>query len=895
MENSKLILKTGKLEKTEGIGFEGNKWVFNNNDPQIYVEFQHEIQEIQILCDLGNADFEEANATLYFRKAGEGYCEENTCKIPFLPQKKIVREIHFDVPIKGLRFDPVDFQGKCFVKKISIEVLDEKGGFEKYLEEKIGSSLAREKVIVITHDLSMSGAPILAYHIANGLKDRGKDVVVLAGHAGNGYLEKKYDDKNIPVINVGDVKKREYDYITVSNTVQSLEEIKYKEKIVAFLKKKGFTVAIANSIVSGQFVDLMKNYNYKVISLIHEMKATIEFYGLKKYGEKIARYADYIVFPNQIVKNDFNDLFPDLKGKCLIQAQGVYLDDKKESINSYSFNLEEYNIQANDVVIMSSGTCELRKGVDLFVDAAIMLFKNCQKKNIHFIWTGDFNNPELECWVKNQMERSGVDENIHFIPFIKDTHKYRSLLQRANIFWAMSREDPFPSTVLEAMKNGVPIVGFSGTGGIQIMLSEKRGILIDDFDLNKFVLASKCLIEAREDYSDMVRNAKTYVDELTFDNYIAFLETCIGRKQVICPKLDLNKWGNAKHFYDQQLKEKSFEEKKIELVKASLKKAFSFTRTDKSKVVLLDTAKGSDNVEDEIIMDYCTSVCKTVLPNTDFVHIPTHIYDEHSEHIESYFKILCGTNLIYTRMENSKQWALPQDIANYKKICLLGVGMQQLGIEFPMSNYTKLFLRFILDSKCIHSVRDEQTKMRLEQIGVKNILNTGCPTMWRLTPEHCARIPTKKASNVLTTVTDYMKDREKDSLMLSALKKHYDNVFIWIQGQKDYEYLCEIVDLDDYIIIPPSLKELDSILKKFELDYIGTRLLAGIRSLNYFHRSCIIAIDNRARAIALDTNLPILERNEIKDKLESIIFEERKTKITIPLKEIELWKNQFRR
>ena len=143
------------------------------------------------------------------------------------------------------------------------------------------------------------------------------------------------------------------------------------------------------------------------------------------------------------------------------------------------------------------------------------------------------------------------------------------------------------------------------------------------------------------------------------------------------------------------MKEKSFEEKKIELVKASLKKAFSFTRTDKSKVVLLDTAKGSDNVGDEIIMDYCTSVCKTVLPNTDFVHIPTHIYDEHSEHIESYFKILCGTNLIYTRMENSKQWALPQDIANYKKICLLGVGMQQLGIEFPMSNYTKLFLRFI--------------------------------------------------------------------------------------------------------------------------------------------------------------------------------------------------------
>ena len=56
--------------------------------------------------------------------------------------------------------------------------------------------------------------------------------------------------------------------------------------------------------------------------------------------------------------------------------------------------------------------------------------------------------------------------------------------------------------------------------------------------------------------------------------YLSESTTCIEKKQVICPKLDLNKWGNAKHFYDQQLKEKSFEEKKIELVKASLKKLF---------------------------------------------------------------------------------------------------------------------------------------------------------------------------------------------------------------------------------------------------------------------------------------------------------------------------------
>ena len=65
--------------------------------------------------------------------------------------------------------------------------------------------------------------------------------------------------------------------------------------------------------------------------------------------------------------------------------------------------------------------------------------------------------------------------------------------------------------------------------------------------------------------------------------------------------------------------------------------------------------------------------------------------------------------------------------------------------------------------------------------------------------------------------------------------------------------------------------------------------------MNYLNRSLIIAIDNRARAISMDTHLPTMERCDIESKLIDWIYSEYTTEIVLPVDAIEEWKGQFKK
>ena len=328
--------------------------------------------------------------------------------------------------------------------------------------------------------------------------------------------------------------------------------------------------------------------------------------------------------------------------------------------------------------------------------------------------------------------------------------------------------------------------------------------------------------------------------------------------------------------------------------------SLSFPRQKHCKqIIIFDTSIGTHNLGDFIIMRYCGSILHELYENHQCVEISTHmIPSEEQEQIvkKTKYKFVCGTNLLTSHIEKWWNWRLPDGLRRkfaYRNAILLGVGWGNYQDE--CSEYSKMIYHCILNPKVIHSVRDQYTEDKLKQAGITNVVNTGCPTMWRLTPQFCSAIPIKKAKDVITTITDYRRDKDKDNQMLEILSRNYEHVYLWIQGSKDEEYLSTLNLPDNLIIIPESLEAYESYLKRGQVDYVGTRLHAGIFALNHHIRSIIIAVDNRAIEIAKDTNLPIILREKIEETLEKQIISDFSTNIHLKQENIDLFKEQFRK
>lgn len=319
-------------------------------------------------------------------------------------------------------------------------------------------------------------------------------------------------------------------------------------------------------------------------------------------------------------------------------------------------------------------------------------------------------------------------------------------------------------------------------------------------------------------------------------------------------------------------------------------------------ILLLDTSIASLNKGDDIIMECVRRELNYLTKERFMLNLPTHVSAFHCYQIwrnsvrlqiyrNCHLKFVGGTNLLVPNLlTHFPQWNI--NIFNYQAIkgcVLVGVGA---GAGDTPNAYTRYLYKRVLNNGYIHSARDQRTADIITAMGLK-ALNTGCVTMWMLTPEFCKTIPTQKASRVVFTLTASAKKDARDQFLIDTLIKEYDKVYFWIQGYGDLNYLKEFDNIDTIKIIPPTIKDYHDLLSQKDLDYVGTRLHAGVYAMRHAKRAIIIVIDERAREINKSNNLNCLEKNSIKE-LPTLINSDFETKINMPLDTIEQWKNQFK-
>lgn len=311
------------------------------------------------------------------------------------------------------------------------------------------------------------------------------------------------------------------------------------------------------------------------------------------------------------------------------------------------------------------------------------------------------------------------------------------------------------------------------------------------------------------------------------------------------------------------------------------------------KIVIFDPSQVTDNLGDFIIMDAINEALYKMFPDDYLLHVPTHDRpgkNTREQIARSRLSFVGGTNMLTSHWWWYRQWKLQiQDVPKVKNAVLCGVGWHKYQSKPDL--ITGYILRSMLSSTHLHSVRDRYTERQLNSIGIKNVIYTGCPTMWSLTPEHCATLPMRKSDVAVITVTEYLKNTEVDRQWLEVVMKNYKEVYFWSQMFEDLEYAKS--QLGDKIkVISPTLEAYNAFLATTDCDFIGNRLHGGIRALQHGRRSLILEVDNRAAEIGRDTGLQTLPRADI-SAIEQWINNPRTVNITMPFAAIEQWKQQF--
>lgn len=336
--------------------------------------------------------------------------------------------------------------------------------------------MKNKKILVISHDASLTGAPLLLIRLMKLLKERGYAFNSLIGYRG-GVLTDSFKE--------------------VSDECAVFKRAG-KQKILRRLKNKvlpgkpGFHIkpllknidcVISNTITNGELLQLVKeNSDVPVISYIHELETVITDCTNPHFLKKALDLTDHFIVPANVVK------------EYLCETLGV----SEQKISTLNYFIPEFNhVWQEDIqdfkntnsikasfIVGACGSVQWRKGTDIFIQVASLLFKKMPDLDIQFVWLGGRKDHYENQRMMYDIKRLGLEQKILVIEGSLDASAF---FKSVDLFLLTSREDPYPLVVLEAATEKIPTLCFNKNGGAAQFVGNDAGTIVNYLDVMAMV------------------------------------------------------------------------------------------------------------------------------------------------------------------------------------------------------------------------------------------------------------------------------------------------------------------------------------------------------------------------------------------------------------------------
>lgn len=320
----------------------------------------------------------------------------------------------------------------------------------------------RERVLIMSHDAQAHGAQYLALSLLREFLQIGVEVEVLM--QGPGWLEPQFTAL-APMHRL---------YRMDADALRAL---------AADLHARGFTRVIANTTVTGCVIWPFRDAGMGIVSLIHELPQLIASYGLETAREVLADASERLVVPARPIRDGLVGALGEarLEGKLVTRTQGLYTRNRyrgSSDMHEPRARLRSrLGLPEDARIALSVGYADLRKGADLLAEATVLACARCP--GFHTVWVGHAD-AELRAAIEAKMASAGLADRFRFVGLDFDTDDY---FAGADVYALTSREDPFPSVVMESLVVGVPVVAFAGTGGCADLVDGLCGFSVPAFDV----------------------------------------------------------------------------------------------------------------------------------------------------------------------------------------------------------------------------------------------------------------------------------------------------------------------------------------------------------------------------------------------------------------------------
>lgn len=311
-------------------------------------------------------------------------------------------------------------------------------------------------VLLISHDLTNSGAPRVVVEIAKTLEEAGYFVVIACPE--DGPLRKELQSLGFNVI------------------IDSLL-LKMHDSVLSFARN--FDLVIANTVITWPIVKQLDSV-VPVLWYIHEVELVSELADSIADCAKILHDAKNIIAVSDYASNHIKK----------------YRDDKIIRLETGFPQLERKNHPGDDLLISTFGTFEYRKGQDILLAAMEYISqKTLEKFKLRFF--GRTLAPEFK-------EKLEIDAKKYKNVAVKDELSHEDCIletELSDLVIVPSRSDTLPIVSIDALGAGVPIMCTKETGTSRYIENNKSGFIIAETTPKGIAKAIEDALEITDQWS----------------------------------------------------------------------------------------------------------------------------------------------------------------------------------------------------------------------------------------------------------------------------------------------------------------------------------------------------------------------------------------------------------